>query len=200
MTKQAFAAALRNELSGLPREDIDRSIDFYCEMIDDRMEEGLTEEEAVSAIGSVSEVTAQIMSEIPLSKIVKEKIKPKRALQAWQIVLIVLGAPLWLSLLAAAIVVVLAAYVVVWSVAISLWAVETAIAACALAGIVSIPVFAIQGSVWTGVAMLGAGLVCAGIAILLFWGCKEITKGIILLTKKTLLGIKWCFVGKGDAK
>ena len=54
MTKQAFAAALRNELSGLPREDIDRSIDFYCEMIDDRMEEGLTEEEAVSAIGSVS--------------------------------------------------------------------------------------------------------------------------------------------------
>ena len=200
MTKQAFAAALRNELSGLPREDIDRSIDFYCEMIDDRMEEGLTEEEAVSAIGSVSEVAAQIMSEIPLSKIVKEKIKPKRALQAWQIVLIVLGAPLWLSLLVAAFVVVLAAYVVVWSVAISLWAVETAITACALAGIVSIPVFAIQGNVWTGVAMLGAGLVCAGIAILLFWGCKQITKAIILLTKKTLLGIKWCFAGKGDAK
>lgn len=200
MNKQAFAAALRDRLSGLPREDIERSIEFYCEMIDDRMEEGLTEEEAISEIGSVEEVAAQIMSEIPLSKLVREKVKPKRALRVWEIVLLVLGSPIWLSLLIAAFVVVLSVYIVIWSVVISLWAVEAAVAACALGGAAASVLFAIQGNVWTGVAMLGAGLVCAGIAIVLFWGCKQITKGVVLLTKKMLIGIKSCFIGKGDAK
>lgn len=200
MNKQAFAAALRDRLSGLPREDIERSLEFYCEMIDDRMEEGLTEEEAISEIGSVEEVAAQIMSEIPLSKLVREKVKPKRALRVWEIVLLVLGSPIWLSLLIAAFVVVLSVYIVIWSVVISLWAVEAAVAACALGGAASSVLFAIQGNVWTGVAMLGAGLVCTGIAIVLFWGCKQITKGVVLLTKKMLIGIKSCFIGKGDAK
>lgn len=200
MNKQAFTAALRERLSGLPREDIERSIEFYCEMIDDRMEEGLSEEEAISEIGSVEEVASQIMSEIPLSKLVKEKVAPRRTLRAWEIALLVLGSPIWLSLLVAAFAVVLSVYIVIWSVVISLWAVEAAVAGCALGGVLSAPFFAVRSNIWTGVAMLGVGLVCAGIAILLFWGCKEISKGIVLLTKKILLGIKSCFIRKGDAK
>ncbi len=42
-------------------------------MIDDRVEEGLTEEEAISEIGTVNEILSQIIEEIPLSKLVKEK-------------------------------------------------------------------------------------------------------------------------------
>ena len=49
MNKQEFLSLLRRELSGLPQGDIEERVGFYAEMIDDRMEEGLTEEEAVEA-------------------------------------------------------------------------------------------------------------------------------------------------------
>lgn len=52
MTKEQFLRAVRERLTGLPQSDIDRSLDFYSEMIDDRIDEGLSEEEAVAAMGS----------------------------------------------------------------------------------------------------------------------------------------------------
>ena len=60
MNKKAFLWALMDGLSGLPMEDIERSLDYYSEMIDDRMEDGLSEEEAVAAMGPVKEICAQI--------------------------------------------------------------------------------------------------------------------------------------------
>lgn len=59
MNKQEFLKELRGRLAGLPEEDIDERLTFYGEMIEDRMEEGLSEAEAVSAIGSVDEIVTQ---------------------------------------------------------------------------------------------------------------------------------------------
>ncbi|MBR5538496.1 MAG: hypothetical protein IKU61_01205 [Clostridia bacterium] len=47
MNKQEFLEELRKGLSGLPKEDVRERLNFYGEIIDDRIEEGLTEEEAV---------------------------------------------------------------------------------------------------------------------------------------------------------
>ena len=77
MNKQDFLEKLRNGLAGLPKDDLDERINFYSEMIDDRMEDGLTEEEAVSQMGDVEEIISQIIAETPFVKIVKEKIRPK---------------------------------------------------------------------------------------------------------------------------
>ena len=68
MNKNEFLLKLKKGLRGLPQADIDERLTFYSEMIDDRMEEGLTETEAVEAIGSVNDVTAQILAETPLTK------------------------------------------------------------------------------------------------------------------------------------
>ena len=87
MNKQEFLCKLREALIGFPKQDVEDRLAFYSEMIDDRIEEGLTEEEAVFAIGSVDEVEAQIVAEIPLVKIAKEKIKPKRRLKTWEMLL-----------------------------------------------------------------------------------------------------------------
>ena len=46
MSKQEFLEQLRRGLPGLPREDIEERLKFYSEMLEDRMEEGLSEEEA----------------------------------------------------------------------------------------------------------------------------------------------------------
>ena len=69
MNKQEFLAQLREGLNGLPQEDIDERIAFYGEMIDDRLEDGLTEEEAVEAIGTTEEIAAQIFANTPLSQV-----------------------------------------------------------------------------------------------------------------------------------
>lgn len=131
MSKQEFLERLQNGLHGLPKEDIDERLMFYSEMIDDRAEEGLSEEQAVSAVGDVEEIVRQVIADTPLAKIAKERIKPKRRLKAWEITLLAIGSPIWLSLGIAAAAVVLALYVSVWSVVVSLWAVFVSLAASA---------------------------------------------------------------------
>lgn len=195
MTKQEFFDALRGRLSGLPKQELEERLAFYGEVIDDRVEEGQTEEEAVSELGSVEEIAAQIIAEVPLVKIAKEKIKPKRKVRGWEILLLVLGAPIWLSLGVAALSVILSLYVVLWSVIVSLWAVFAALVAVACGG-AFMAVGQLSSNPTVGLAMLGAGLVCAGLSIFLFWGCDAATRGLVLLTKKIALEIKKCFVGK----
>lgn len=199
MLKQEFLAQLGKGLSGLPRDDLEERLNFYSEMIDDRMEAGLSEEEAVSAIGSVDQIATQIIADTPLAKLAKERIQPKRRLKVWEIVLLVLGSPIWFSLLVAAFAVVFSLYVVLWAVIISLWAVFVSVSASTLGGLASGIALATSGNSHAGIAMIGAGIVCAGLSILLFFGCKAATKGILWLTKKIALNIKSCFLKKEGA-
>ena len=200
MNKQEFLAELRKGLHGLPQNDIEERLTFYSEMIDDRMEEGLTEADAVSEIGAVNEVVSQIITETSLSKLVKEKVRPKRALRVWEIILLVLGSPIWLSLLFAVFAVIFAVYVTVWSVIAALWATELALAVSAVYGVLSFAILIGQVNAAVGLAILGAGIACAGLSIFLFFGCKETTKGLLFLTKKMILGIKSIFIGKENVK
>lgn len=51
MTKQEFLTQLEENLLGLPQNEIEERIIFYSEMIDDKIEEGYSEEDAVSKTG-----------------------------------------------------------------------------------------------------------------------------------------------------
>ena len=187
MNKQEFLAQLRNGLSGLPKEDVDERLSFISEMIDDRIEEGVTEEDAVKEIGSVDALVSQIIAETPLGKLVKEKIAPKRKLKAWAIVLLALGSPVWLSLLAAALAVIFSVYAVLWSCCVALWAVFAALAVCGPVGMAAGGYFAAAGSVPAGLAAISAGLVSAGLAVFLFFACKAATKGTLSLSRKLVI-------------
>ena len=199
MKKQEFLCALKQKLSGLPKHDVEERLNFYSEMIDDRMEEGWTEEAAVSDLGSVNEIVAQIIADIPLTKIATERVKQKERLKMWEIVLLIFGSPIWLSLAIAAFAVILSLYIVLWSLIVSVWAVFVALVACAIGGVIAGIIFAVSGNGLSGIAVVGAGIVCAGLAIFLFFGCKAATKGIIYLTKKLALSIKKCFIKKENA-
>jgi len=198
MNKEQFLDELRRELSGLPQEDIEERIAFYEEMIADRMDEGMSEKEAVSGIGSVEEIARQIMSEIPLTKLVKEKVRPKRSLKAWEIVLLVLGSPVWIPLAIAAVAVLLSVYAVLWAVVICVYAVDFSFAAGTLAGVVGVFAYLKAGNPVGALFSLGTGIVCAGLAILMFFVSVWITKAVIKLGGRILLGIKISFVGRED--
>lgn len=184
MRKEVFLDQLRKGLSALMPDDAEERLTFYSEMIDDRMEEGLSEEEAVASVGSVAEILAQITAESPLSKEEKEPLPQKRKLSAGEIALLVLGSPIWLSLAIAAFAVILSLYVSLWAVLISLWSVFLSCAACFLGGILACVLLLLCCSTASGLLMLAGGLVCAGLSIFLFFGCKAATQGVVLLTKK----------------
>lgn len=123
MTKQEFLKKLQAKLKGLPKREIGERINFYSETIDDRIEEGLSEEEAVLAVGSVDEIAYQIAEEIH-AVYAEEGKMPKRKLRAWEIVLLTLGSPLWIALLIVAFAVAITVYAVIWTVNLCIWAVE----------------------------------------------------------------------------
>lgn len=196
MNKSDFLAALRERLNGVPEEDINKSLDFYGEMIDDRVEDGMSEEEAVGALGSMEEIINQILSEVSLPKLVKEKVKPKQALKAWEVVLLVLGAPVWVPIILALCSVVLSCYLVVWVMIISLYALDLSVAFSGLAMVATAFASLVQGQFAVFGMMFGCGLMAVGLSILLFFGFNLVTKGILWLSKKILIGIKGLFIKK----
>ena len=160
-----FLEKLQTKLRSLPEREVGERINFYCEMIDDRMEEGLSEADAIAAVGTVEEIAYQISQEIQLASPAKPK-KMKRKLRPWEMVVLILGSPLWLSLLIVGFAVMFSFYAVLWSINLVLWAVE-------------LPFMIFS---W-----ISKGLFC---------GCKNLTEGSWFLTKKGCSFIKNFFVGK----
>ena len=158
MDKRTFLTALRKRLKGLPEGEVQRTLEYYREIIEDRMEEGLSEESAVAEIGSVEEIAAPLLSG-----------SPKRKRNVWEIVLLILGFPVWFPLLVAAAAVVIALIATVYAVDVSL-------AACGAGGVLCTLVYLAQQN-WAGAAfLLGCGLVCGGLAILCFMGSNALMK------------------------
>lgn len=194
MSKQEFLNELWKGLSGLPQEDIERSIDFYSEMIDDRIEEGLTEAQATAAIGSVKDIVSQILSETSPNRAVK--VKPNRTLKAWEVILLILGSPIWLPLLMAAVIVLMAFYIVIWSLVITMYAVDISLVVGGITGIFASVMYILRGNFVVCVLFAGASLICLGLSILLFFGFNQITKGILFVSKTIVLQIKSWIVRK----
>ena len=196
MTKIEFLLKLEKHLSGLPEADLVRTIDYYNEIIDDRTEDMGSESEAVAAMGAPEDVAAQVLSEFSLPRLVKEKIKPRRRMAAWEIVLLCVGSPIWVSLLIAALAVVISLYAAVFSVVISLFAASVACGGVALGSIVSAVCLFAEGNWSSGLLYIGLLLVCIGLAMYLWYLAALLGKAIVRLTKVIVLGIKRKMVKK----
>lgn len=199
MLKNEFLDKLQEGLNGLSREDLEDRLSFYSEMIDDRMEDGLSESDAVAAVGTVEDTIRQIIEDTPLLKIVKDKVKCNRKLNALEIILLVLGSPLWLSVGISIFAVVFSLYVSLWAVIVSVWAVFVSLTACAVGGILSGIIFSFTGNPLPGIAWIGVAILCGGLSIFTLYGCKAATFGTVKLTKYFVFSIKNAFVKKEGA-
>ena len=199
MTKEEYLAALKKRLSGLSEEDINERISFYEEIIDDRIEDGVSEEEAVASIGTVDSVVDQILSEIPVRKFVKNKVTEKRKSGAGTVVLWILLFPIWFPLLITVFAILFSLYIVIWVLVLCLYIVDLSFALSAVVCFIAIFVYLYCGNPPGALFALGAGIFMTGLAILLFPACNAFAKGVCVLTKKVLLSIKNRFVGKESA-
>ena len=189
MTKIQFIIKLRQCLSEIPKDEVEERIGFYCEMIEDRMEEGLTEQEAVASIGEVEDIARQIIADTCLSKPVKKK----RELKAWQLILMSFGAVICFPLALALCAVVLSLYVAFWSVIASIYSLFTSFILAAVTCLFTGIGFLLSGNVVNFFAFIGAAFVYAGISVFAFYGGMFCAKGAVRLVNKFALWIKGIF-------
>ena len=187
MKKYKFLSMLESELCGLPEEDVKRTLDYYAEMIDDRIEDGSDEETAVGEIGSVTDISRRIWSESSSGAVKKSGVERKRKMKAWEIILLIIGSPVWLSLLLAVAAVIIALYAVLWAVAVTFYAIDFALGGVGLGGIVLGVISIVNGGIGLGFCWLGIALFCAGACIFAFFGCHLFARLSLLVTKKPMI-------------
>lgn len=200
MNKQAFLEELQQRLQGLPSAEIEKSLAYYSEMLDDRIEDGLSEEEAVAAIGTVDEAVTQILSDVSLPTLLRQRVTPDHRLQGWEIALLIIGSPLWIAIGIAAVAVFAAVYVVLWSVIVALCAANLALAIGAVAGIAGCVVFLLSKDYLQALFLLGSGFILAGISILLFMAFRRLTAMLIHCSVKFVPWVKHLFITRGVEK
>ncbi len=195
MTKQEFLQELKRELHGLSEEELRSSLEYYVEMIDDRMESGIPEHVAIKQLGSPKDIAREIMLDLPIPKLLKHKYKQRSGWKTWEIVLLILGFPLWFPLLVTVAAVVLTLYIVLWSVLITFWAVDLALAVSSVVLLaVAVPLLFEHPA--NALFNLGAALVLIGLAVLLFFGCLKLTKPFCKLSVALTKKIKSMIIGR----
>ena len=198
MSRDAFIGELRHRMAGLPQQTVERTVDYYSELIADSVEDGLTEEEAVARLGSIEEIVASVVKDTPLTQIVQTRVQEgkKKGISGWVILLLVLGAPVWLPVLIAALAVAFALFVALWAVVIALWAAVAAVILTGLAALVAGVVELCRLHLPQGLVLLGGGLVCLGLCALLYLLMKLLTVGTVKLCRWLWVSVKSLFVGK----
>lgn len=168
MTRQAYFDELRARLSALSPDEVERAVSFYEEAIEDRIEAGLSEEEAVAEMEPAAEAAERILSELPSIPHAFAQARSKSMPTSWfvlGIVLLVLGSPLWVSLLVAVLAVVAACFITLFSLLVGVWA----LVASFLLGVVfgGLGLFFAVGadSLPVGLVSLGIGLAMSGIGL-----------------------------------
>lgn len=197
MTKKKFIAEMRSELQVLSNQDLEERLNFYGEMIDDKIENGTPEEDAVKELGPVKIIASQILSDYNLTKKQEKIVKEKRRLKGWEKALLIIGSPLWIAILVAIVSVifsiVVSTFAVIFSLYVSVfvtgcvvsWSCFVAFGVGAIGGVILSVVFTLSGSVNSGIAVFGSSVACIGLAILFFFFSKWITRVVNIMTKKT---------------
>lgn len=195
MNKQAYLERIRQLLQSLPEEDRERSLAFYAESIADRMEDGMSEEEAVASLESPEEAAKAILMDTPLPKLVKARVK-ERHMGALEIVLLVLGFPLWFPLVLTVLILGFTLCLLVWVLAVSLGAVVLALGLSGLAVLIGGFTLITKLSLPAILLAPGAALVLIGLAILMGFATVGAVRLAVELGKAMLRGLKSLLIRK----
>lgn len=199
MSREIFLQTLRRKLAFLPQNEIEERIAFYAEIIDERMADGMSENDAAAAAGSPDEIAQQMMCETPFKKIISENVKSKST-KNWnprKTALILLTIPLWAPLAFALTIFTGAIFFSIWIIAFALM---FAAALCLFSFILSIPQsieFFKEGATAAGIFILGEGLCGTGLAILVLSFSDSIISKTKELSNKLVLKVK-SFVAKKE--
>lgn len=202
MTKDEFLTKLKVALSEDCVSNTDNLIEYYNEMICDRMEDGMDEEAAVAAMGPVEEIVRNVSMEKTIGTLVKQKVdksrqtaKQKGSGGLW-ILLVILGFPIWFPLLITLFTLILVLYLVPWIILIAIFSALLGIGASAVTALFASVAGTFMGlSLGEAIMCGGAALILGSLTVLLFKPALILAKGILALGKAIIKGIKYIIVG-----
>lgn len=190
MKKEEFLEKLRKKLVSLPEEEIEKSISYYEEIINDRIEDGSSEKDAIKALGNMNTIVNNIMYDMSIPTLVKARITGKKKTTVNKVLLIILtilGLPLWFPILIAILSIILSIYIVLWAVLFTIFVLNIGLAISGLGMFLGGVVLCFVKPT-LGLCSTGMGLVALGISIILFKPCillfKYIVKATAFVTKK----------------
>lgn len=192
MNKQEYLAQLRAALACLPEGEIEESVTFYTEMIDDRVADGLTEEEATAQLDDPKAAARAIIADLPV--VPRAVVRTKQRNRALYWTLVILGSPLWLTLLLAAGMLVLAGLLTIWCLILGLWLLAAGLLAGGPLGI-GVCLWALAvGQPAYGVFELGSGLLCFGLGLFCLHGAVAASKTLMQVSRQWIAKAKAPFV------
>lgn len=181
--KEKYLLELENKLYKYGISDHERIIAFYIEAIEDRIDSGMTEEEAINDIGNVDEVMVDIVQDLSLKQAMKVKVNKAKEKTKYYLAYI---APLMLlySLCVGS------CYLVLLVLSLSLYAILFSVTVVGVVGLFYGIIIMISGSVGLGLLVLVSSIVAIIICMFSFHPINLLVKKIIGLFKKLIIKIK----------
>lgn len=186
MTKSTFIESLNILLKSINEDERNKFISYYEEIFEDYIENGFTEEEVINKIGSPESIASSILEEqySPNIKV------PSFNSKILNIVLLILGFPLWGSLLLAVASIILAIYIVILCVPFTTGVMSVSFFGAGLFGIVA-SLFLMFDGLALGIVQLGVCISLIGASILLGIITLYVSKKIMSITSKLIFkGVK----------
>lgn len=113
MKKNEFMDALKKKIKNESYEYVCQVVEYYDEIISDLIEDGVSEEDAIASLGSIDDILINMHGEDIIE--MKPHSKKSTAVIGG---LLILGFPLWGSLLAAGLLLLLSVYIIIWCIPI----------------------------------------------------------------------------------
>lgn len=160
MNKKDFLRQLADDIKVLPVTEKDGLITYYTEILEDRIEDGMSEEEAVSSLGNAKDIVDQILAEHGTQKITEAKVKKggRRTL------ILALTSPIWSFLFLSYFMLLISGYILVGALSLILGVLVFAFGVGAAASLFSLP-FVFPDGMLHGMLNLGTAFACAGLLV-----------------------------------
>lgn len=179
MTRDEFLGRLGELLACLPAEQVEETKAFYAEAIADRMEDGMSEEEAVAAMGTPGEVAEATLDDLPAVPRAIARTRRRSTALLW--VLAIVGSPVWVPLLAAFAAVAVTVYICIWLLALCVWIVAATLGGVGVVGLLLAVSGVIIGHFPYALASAGVGL---GVGAGAWAASKQIARLSVLWARK----------------
>ena len=175
MNREAFLRELEGRLAALPVGERGETLAYYGEMIDDRVEAGLSEEAAVEALGAMAEIAAEALQGAPQQRVARHAPGP------WSLLIGILGSPVWLPLVATGFVLALVAYILLWVAVAVLYICAVALAVSGLGLLIGVFASLFRADwIRSGMCLGGTGML-VGSGILLLLSANRAASGCVHL-------------------
>lgn len=180
MNKKEFLSSLKKHLHLLGDKDSDRFIEYYDEMIEDYQEDGYSEQKAVQQVGQPAMIAEGIMKE----QGIKTVQVPTFGEKATRLSILILGFPLWGSILATVFLLILSVYLVIWCIPLVTGTVTLVGLLGGFWSIIGSP-FIFQDGLHVVVTQIGVGIFLLGVGLLSGIATAYLTKLFVQITIQT---------------